>query len=82
MYMSRSDSSIRFEKENGVGIRVSQDMYNRYKTTIAEVEKLQFNVLYEGYEKEVAITVFNEFFEHYTLSEVENVNDVQWNSKD
>lgn len=67
----------RIEVENTV-LSVFQDSYDRFKTTVVRVEKLESNCLYEGYDKEKAIRVFDECSQRFDIGEVESLDEIEW----
>ncbi len=73
-----NDGDIRLHEEGATILKVFQDSFDRYKTTVARVEKLESNVLYHGYDKDEAISVFEECLERFDIDEVDSLDEIQW----
>lgn len=74
----QQNKPIRKHTSNGAQLRVFKDYHDKYKTTVSRVDKLQSNVLYEGYDKDEAIKVYNECLSLYSIGEVDDVEDITW----
>lgn len=72
------DNAIRFHEEDGTTLKVFQDTHDRFKTTVARLEKLESNTLYHGYDEDEAINVFEECLERFDIGDVESLDEIQW----
>lgn len=69
---------IRKYKSGDTHLHVFEDFHGRYKTVVGRFEALESKTLYEGYDKDEAISVYNECLERFTIDEVDSVDEIQW----
>jgi len=74
------NGNIRRVEKGDTTLNVYHSTNDRIKTTVARVKDLERNVLYNGYDEQTAIEVFNECLERFDIDEVESLDEIQWNN--
>ncbi len=69
---------IRKHNSGDTHLHVFEDVHGKYKTVVGRTEQLESNTLYEGYDKEEAIKVYNECLDKFDIDEVDSLDEIQW----
>lgn len=73
-------AKIKHKQVGNTEIQVFQDSYDKYKTTVTRVEKLESKQLYWGYDKETAIEIYEECLKRFNIDKIESLNQIQWDN--
>lgn len=77
-HIMQQEPRIRKYKSGNTHLHVFKDLHDKYKTVVGRFEQLESKILYEGYDKNEAIKVYNECLERFDIDEVDSVEDIEW----